>query len=53
MKIFPPEKGLTKDEICRGDWLLYADVTCQVCGKEHAKSNTNNGYCIRCGGKCE
>jgi len=52
MKIYPPERGLTNEEIRKGHWSIYADVKCIECGLEQALSNTINGKCKRCGGEC-
>lgn len=64
MKVYPPpprpcsccqhdtDCGLTNEELKKRHWLLYIDVKCIECGKEHALTNTNNGKCIRCGGEC-
>ena len=52
MKMFPPQRGLTNEELEKGHWLVYVDVKCADCGKEHALTNTVNGKCVRCGGKC-
>lgn len=54
MKIYPPNEGFTADEIRRGIHWLYTDVKCEECG--HVMSlamsgSTDNGKCIRCGGK--
>lgn len=59
MKIYPkpnvPEgqdAGFTAEEVRSNQIMLYADVKCEDCGKEHALSNTRNGRCIKCGGRC-
>ncbi len=57
MKIYPPhppKDGFTTDEINRGIHWLHADVTCENCGKEQSLASagsTDNGTCIRCGGR--
>lgn len=61
MKIYPKhepgdkkDRGFTADEIERGIHWLYADVTCEKCGKVQSVAmagSTDNGKCIKCGGK--
>ena len=45
------DRGFTADEIKRGDHWLYADVTCQNCGKVQPVAATSyvGGPCVRCG----
>lgn len=52
MKMYPPPRGLSNEELKSGEWLLYVDVRCTDCGKEHALTNTRDGKCVKCGGKC-
>lgn len=53
MKMYPPkDKKLSIEELKKGLWLLYVDVKCAECGKEHALTNTNSSKCIKCGGRC-
>ena len=52
MRMFPPERMLSREELEKGHWALYMDVRCVDCRKEHALTNTVNGKCVRCGGKC-
>jgi len=61
MRIYPypksesrPDGGFTADEITSGQWTLRADVECTVCGKAQSLAmagSTDNGQCIKCGGK--
>lgn len=60
MKFYPKhnvlkeDAGFTADEIRRNHHLLYADVTCEQCGKVQslaAAGSISNGKCIKCGGK--
>lgn len=61
MKIYPhpksenhPNGGFTSEEIARGEHWLRTDVTCTECGKVQSLAmagSTDNGKCIRCGGK--
>lgn len=60
MKIYPQhniseeQAGFTAEEICKGIHWLYADVKCEKCGKEQSLANagsTDNGKCIKCGGR--
>ena len=61
MKIYPKhettneeDKGFTAEEIRRGIHWLYADVTCENCGKVQSLAiagSVDNGKCIKCGGK--
>jgi ribosomal protein S27E len=60
MKIYPKhdgpreQAGFTAEEIKRGIHWLYADVKCQECGKVQSLAtagSTDNGKCIKCGGK--
>ena len=56
MKLYPElarRQGDESLELFDRTWSLYMDVTCVDCGKVHALSNTRNGNCIKCGGKCE
>ena len=55
MKIYPeqaPNSELTHKMIEHGWWILYTDVICIDCKKEHAYTNTNQGKCLACGGEC-
>lgn len=61
MKIYPLPKdfhhergGFTADEINRGVHWLRTDVTCSSCGREQSLAmagSTDNGKCVKCGGK--
>ncbi len=61
MKIYPnppseflPDGGFTAQEMKRGDHWLRTDVICTQCGKEQSLAiagSTDNGKCVRCGGK--
>ena len=64
MKIYPKhnipagltesDRGFTAEEITRGDIWLYADVKCETCGKIQSLAmagSTDNGKCIKCGGR--
>lgn len=46
--------SFTAEEIRRGEHWLYADVKCESCGKVQLlamSGSTDNGKCIKCGGK--
>jgi hypothetical protein len=48
------QAGFTAEEIRKGDHWLNADVKCEKCGKEQSLAvagSTDNGKCIRCGGR--
>lgn len=52
--IFNPDRSLSSEDITSGRWALYADVKCTECGKEQSVASagsTDNGRCIRCGGR--
>lgn len=61
MKIYPypptelhPEGGFTQAEIHAGHHWLRTDVICTECGKEQSLAmagSTDNGKCVKCGGK--
>ena len=57
MKFYPKpnvpkeEAGYTADEIRNGHHFLYADVTCEACGKIQSFAMAHMGKCIKCGGK--
>ena len=60
MKLYPKhngleeERGFTADEIRRNEYMLYADVVCEDCGKVQSVAmagSSDNGRCIKCGGK--
>lgn len=60
MKIYPkhnePEEfaGFSAEEIRNGDHWLYTDVKCEECGKIQSLAmagSTDNGKCIKCGGR--
>lgn len=61
MKLYPKhefgsqeDKGFTAEEVRRGIHWLYADVTCTECGKVQSVAqagSTDNGKCIKCGGR--
>lgn len=54
MKIYPQENGFTADEIRHGIHWLFTDVVCEECGKVQSLAmagSTDNGKCIKCGGK--
>lgn len=61
MKLYPKheakheeDKGFTAEEVRRGIHWLYADVKCEECGKVQSVAmagSTDNGKCIKCGGR--
>lgn len=54
MKIYAPKEGFSQDDIKQGNHWLRTDVICTVCNKEQPLAmagSTDNGECIRCGGK--
>lgn len=51
---FYPQKDYSKDEIRRGIIFCCADVKCHDCQFEMplaVANSTDNGKCIKCGGK--
>ncbi len=55
MKIYAPKEGFTKQEMDRGDWILFADVQCinPECRATVPLSNVGNGaQCPKCGQIC-
>jgi hypothetical protein len=58
MKIYPnphnPEGSYSAEDIRRGFHWVNTDVTCTVCGKVQplaVAGSTDNGKCIKCGGR--
>ncbi len=61
MRIYPYPKslereqgGFTLEDMRMGNHWLRADVKCVDCGKEMSLAmagSTDNGVCVRCGGK--
>jgi ribosomal protein S27AE len=59
MKIYPKhesreeDRGFTAEEIRKNHHMLYADVTCERCGKVQSVAmagSSDRGKCIKCGG---
>lgn len=50
-RIYPPDKGLTKEQLQRGEHWIYMDVECPHCGKVQSVAATHyvGGPCVQCG----